>query len=706
MRISTRQATARKVTARKVTGWAGALMIGLAACAAPAAAAGLLTPAGSGSPLVIRDHHVRVVVDDGYVVTEVDQVFVNPSGQDFEAVYSFPVPDGGAVAEFTYWIDGQPVSGEVLPRERARDIYDQEKAAGRETALAEKDEYRTFDISVYPVRAGQDVRTRLVYLQTAHTDTGIGRYSYPLEEGGVDEQRQAFWEIRDEVSGSFSFELELKSSYPVDAIRLPGQPDASATQIDAGHWRVTLGAVGTASGGNFDAQIEALDGDANPVPAATAAAAAKLDRDVVVYWRHQPGLPGSVDLVTHKPNATGRGTFMLTLTPGDDLPEIVDGRDWIFVLDTSGSMAGKFATLAAGVEQALAQLNPEDRFRIVTFSNGSREITSGFTPATDDQVRHFVGEVGRLGANGGTNLHAGLSQGLRALDADRASGVVLVTDGVANVGVTEKKDFLELLAKHDVRLYTFIMGNSANRPLLEAMTEVSNGFAMSASNSDDIAGQLMLATGKLSHHALHGVELDISGVRTGDLMPADIRSLYRGEQLIVLGHYWGDDAAEVSLRGTVAGRPVEYSTRFAFPAQSDQNPELERIWAYRSIEALQAQIDYLGADSDTEDAITDLAVEYGLVTDYTSMLVVRDEVFAALGIERRNRDRSAVERHARDSRAGRAPAGRRVDQQSPMFGSPRPSTGGTGAMGFEVIALLLIAALVGSRRRACRPAAG
>lgn len=693
-----------KCLTNKTRALLGALSLTCIATATPATAAGLLTPAGSNSPLAIRDHDVRVVVDDGYVVTEVEQVFVNPSGQDFEAVYSFPVPEGGAVAEFTYWIDGKPVTGEVLPRERAREVYEREKAAGRETAIAEKDEYRTFDISVYPVRAGQDVRTRLVYLQTAHTDTGIGRYAYPLEEGGVDEERKAFWEILDEVTGSFGFELELKSSYPVDAIRVPGQPGAVTTRIDSGHWKVTLGSVGTNTGGNFDAQVEAIEGAEIPatttIPAATPAGAAKLDADVVVYWRHQPGLPGSVDLVTHKPDPSGRGTFMLTLTPGDDLPAITAGRDWLFVLDRSGSMAGKFATLADGVERALQTLNPQDRFRIVAFNNGSRELTSGFTPATADQVQHYVREVAQLSAEGGTNLHAGLSQGLRALDDDRSSGVVLVTDGVANVGVTDKKDFLELMRQHDVRLYTFIMGNSANRPLLEAMTEVSNGFAMSTSNSDDIAGQMIQATGKLSHHAMHGVELDIRGIKTADVRPADIRSLYHGEQLVVLGHYWGGDEAEVTLRAEVAGHPVEYSTRFGFPAQSDLNPELERIWAYRTIEALQAQMDYLGADADTEDAITDLAVEYGLVTDYTSMLVVREEVFEALGIARTNRDRVAAERRARDVRAQRPPANRRVDQQAPMYSSPRPSTGGSGATGIvEAVAMLMVAAFVRGRRR-------
>ena len=520
--------------------------------AGTANAAGLLTPKGQSGSLEIREHKVKVVVEDGYVITEIDQVFINAGANDVEAVYSFPVPSHAAVAEFTYWIDGSPVTGEVLKKQEARDLYEQEKAAGRETALVEKDEFRTFDISVYPVRANSDVHVRLVYVQSASVDTGIGRYIYPLEEGGVDEERIAFWEIKDVVTGTFSFDFELKSSYPIDAVRLPEQPNAVLKQLDAGHWQINLHSVGSeSSDAEFETQVAAIEAGAAAAPATVASGVANLDKDIVVYWRHAPNLPGSVDLVTYKPDASGRGTFMLTFTPGDDLPIIEDGRDWVFILDVSGSMQGKFATLANGVQKALGKLNPNDRFRIFTFNQSARELTTSFVNASTENVRHYADVVGRLQAGGGTNLYAGLRAGLDSLDSDRTSGIALVTDGVANVGVTEKKEFFKMMSRHDVRLFTFIMGNSANRPLLEAMTEISNGFAMETSNSDDIAGQLLQATAKIHHAALHDISLEISGLKVADLTPDRIASLYHGEQLQILGHYWGSGEARVRISGQV-----------------------------------------------------------------------------------------------------------------------------------------------------------
>ena len=661
---------------------------------ATAPAAGLLTPADGSLPaLQIRSHDVDVLLQDGYAVTTVEQRFHNPHDQDLEAIYSFPVPEHGSVAELTIWIDGQPVTGEVLEKEQARAVYEDQRAAGQDAGLTEQDAYRTFDVHVTPVRAGDDTRIRLVYLQPVKVDHGIGRYVYPLEEGGVDEQRLAFWTAQEAVQERFSFDLQLRSGYPVEAVRVPDIPTAAIVQTDPRHWDISLGSdVGTVAE------------EGAPMPLPTGSPAFTLDRDIVVYWRLAQDLPGSVDLVIHKPERDGRGTFLLTLTPGDDLTPIQHGADWVFVLDVSGSMQGKYATLADGVTRALGRMRPDDRFRIVTFNDGARELTRGFVPATTQAVQHWTQQVVTVQPGGGTNLYAGLDLALKGSDADRPTGLVLVTDGVANVGETRQRAFLQRLERQDLRLFTFIMGNSANRPLLEVLTQASNGFARSISNSDDIVGEVLTATSKLTHAAMHDVRVQIDGVRVTDLTPAEPGSLYRGQQLMLLGHYWGDGPAEVTLTARVSGAPIAYQTRFDFPAQADLNPELERLWAYDRIRAMQQEIDSFGDDADLRQGIVDLAVEYGLVTDHTSMLVVRDEVFDNLGIERRNAKRSEIERAARAQRETLTRS-HRVDQAQPTFSGqqPRLSSGGAGALSPWTVALMTLAALIVLLGRLARP---
>ncbi|MEW8025233.1 MAG: VIT and VWA domain-containing protein [Candidatus Thiodiazotropha sp.] len=652
--------------------------------------AGLMTPKSANLPqLEIRQHHVEVTIEDGYAVTSVEQVFFNPNNAELEAIYAFPVPEKASVGEFTYWIEGKPVTGEVLEKQRAKEVYQQERDQGREAALTEQDSYRTFDSYVYPVKPQQDVRIRLVYIQPAHVDSGIGRYVYPLEEGGVDEQRLAFWSYNDVVTEAFSFDLKLRSSYPVDEMRLPQHPQATASSLSPQAWSVSL------HNGQVGSEQESTQ--------APSAVVHKLDRDIVVYWRHQQGLPGSVDMLTHKEPGKERGTFMLTLTPGDDLTSINEGRDWVFVLDLSGSMKGKYQSLVEGVRKGLANLSDRDRFRIVLFNNHARELTSGYIQATADNARSFLSKLENTGPSGSTNLYAGLERGIKGLDSDRSSAIILVTDGVANVGITEKKDFLKLLERYDVRLFSFVMGNSANRPLLEGMTKISNGFSINVSNSDDIVGQLLLATDKLTHEALHDIDVKIRGVKVKDLTPSRIDSLYRGRQLILFGHYWGDGVADVTISGKVSGQPAEYSSRFEFPGQSTRNPEIERLWAFATIEDLQNQIDYLGEDPDSRQAIIDVAKEFSLVTDYTSMVVLREEQFQHYGVERRNQVRVAKEQAARQQRSTAPIVDNRVDKQQPMYSTPRayPSSGSSGGGAFGPWLLLLLVPLwkASQRRR-------
>lgn len=693
------------------TAFAAGLCLSVSAVT-PANSVGLLTLSNQSQSLDLLNHKVSVVVEDGYVITTVNQTFRNPHTRDMEATYSFPVPLRAAVSEFTYWIDGKPVTAEVVEKEKARQIYESEKQAGRNTGLAEQDDYKTFDIRVWPVRGNDDVDIRFSYIQPAKLDTGIGRYLYPLEEGGVDEEKLAFWTAKQTVTGTFSFDLHLRTDYPVDAVRLPKHPEAQITQEQDGSWRVHMNNNDLADGLVKDAEMDlqgarpidetdTSEGQASPKPNPVA-----LDQDILVYWRQAANQPARVDVVPYKTDPSGRGTFMLTLTPGMDLQPITEGRDWIFVLDQSGSMGGKIATLSEGIAKALGKLRSEDRFRIIFFNDGTTELTNGFTPALPDQIDQTLKRIRSVQAGGSTNLYAGLKRGLDALDADRTGAIVLVTDGVANVGTTETRKFLDLAQQNDVRLFTAIMGNSANVPLLQPMTDVSGGFAVNVSNADDIVGTLLQATSKVTHEALHGVKLDLTQ-KEGSLRINDIRrrnnpSLYRGEQLVLFGHYWGHGEASLKLTGEISGTPVSYETSFTFPETAKRNPEIERLWGYAQIEHDMQTMALLGPDPDLKTAIVDTSKEYGILTPYTSMLIVEEARFEELAIDRTNKKRLAVERTAQQERKAKPVQSTRVDTNKPMFTGNQPSHtggGGSGSLGLLGLLFAVSALTIGLKMR-------
>lgn len=660
-------------------------------------AAGLLIPIGSqAKTLKIRSQEVKVQIDSGFVHTQVEQVFHNSSNRDLEAIYQFPVPKKASISEFTAWIQGKPVTAEVLEKGKARKIYQTEKDQGRTTGLAEKEGYKRFEIRVSPVLAGQDIKIRFAYFQTAKIDSNVGRYLYPLEEGGTDEKIASFWNRESEIQEFFHFTLNLRSSYPVDALRMPGFSDAKIQKISAKEWQVEI------TRQNGQSKMPKLGNDdfnsiATPeINKKQQQDKMNLDQDMLVYWRLEPNLPGSIDLISYKKANDNMGTFMMTITPAMDLKPIPKGRDWIFVLDISGSMQNKYQTLSKGVQRAFTQMKPEDRFRIITFNNHAQEITSGWQSVTPQNIQHATTQLKQLNPHNGTNLYAGLSKALKVIDRQQTSGIILVTDGVANVGITEQSDFLALLKKMDIRLFTFIMGNSANEPLLDGLTKASHGFAINISNADDIIGKLLEATSKLSHQALRDVQFKITGVKTQDISPQYIKTLYRGEQLIILGRYFDGGNANIQLTGKIGQQQQQYSTHFQFPKQDLSYPELERLWAYASILEKQQRIDFFGEQQDDKQAIIQLGLKYGLVTNYTSMILLEEDAYAEYGITRHNQQRLQRERQAQQQRISQPIAPHRVDQSKPAFSSRHTPSFGGGAidMGWILVLMPLLLSLL------------
>ena len=166
----------------------------------------------------------------------------------------------------------------------------------------------------------------------------------------MDERKLAFWTANDKVMEQFSFKLNLKSAYPVDAVRVPNEPNAKVAQGAKGEWNVHIGNRPTAPISNAT-PAQGTQGEETPATMQNGLPVYTLDKDLVVYWRHKEGLPGSVDMIAHKPDAAKRGTFMLVVTPGIDLKPLNQGTDYVFVLDVSGSMGGKLGTLVSGVKK-------------------------------------------------------------------------------------------------------------------------------------------------------------------------------------------------------------------------------------------------------------------------------------------------------------------------------------------------------------------
>ena len=521
-----------------------------------------------------------------------------------------------------------------------------------------KNDFYNFEVSVYPVKGNEDTRVRLVYYQPIEIDSNIGRYVYPLEEGGTDDENIQFWAINDTVENEFCFNLELKSAFPVNDIRMPGYMDKAVIN--------TPNSSAALADTTNDTETANIPADRNNYTARiTSSGQFSLKQDIVFYYRLADDIPARIELIPYRQDKNSEGTIMAVITPAADLKPITEGIDWVFILDNSGSMSGgKIQTLTKGVSKVLGKMNPNDRYRIITFNNTAHDFTSGYKKATTENVNQTIGSINSIVANNGTNLYEGLKMGYTRLDDDRTTNVILVTDGVANVGETAHRAFIDLLNKYDVRLFTFVIGNSANQPLMDRLAQISGGFAMNISNNDDIVGRIMQAKTKVLFQNLHDVELKFHGEKVYDLSPAKPTSLYQGQQLVVFGKYKGTGIVELELKAKISGENKSWRCKVVLPEQDTDNPELERMWALSHIENYMQEIRDFGENESLRTKVVNLGREYSLVTDYTSMLVMSEEEFENQEIQRNNAGRVNKERIAQQNKQTQPVKNYRVDNST------------------------------------------
>ena len=641
-------------------------------------AAGLLvSDGGFGGLLAIDEHSVRVTVNNGIATTEVTQVFRNTENRQVEALYTFPVPRGATVSNFSMWINGKEMVGEVVEKNRAREIYNSYKQQKRDPGLLEQTDFKTFEMRIFPIAPNAQTKIQLTYYQELDFDNEWATYVYPLATVSSSKSPDH------KVAGKFALSLETKSEVPIQRMESPSHGDEFVIARHTPNY--------------VQASLEAVGGD--------------LSRDVVLAYRLERPRTG-IDVVTSKTGGED-GYFYLTITPGDELSSQNAGSDYVFVLDISGSMAqdGKLGTSRRSVDAFIRSLGPNDRFDIITFNVAANAMFKELRAAVPENQQRGVAFLESQQARGGTVLAPAITSAYRYGNPDRPLNVVILSDGL-----TEQRDRPELLSlirsrPSNARVFCIGVGNDVDRSLLEQLAEDAGGLAAFVSRGDDFDRTAQAFRRKLLRPAGSNVELKFDGVDVYDLEPQTLPSLYHGMPIRVYGRYRRGGTANVTLRADVNGSELRQTTSLTFPTRESQNPAIERMWAFHRVQRLQKEADRTGSRASVVDEIVRLGEGYSIVTEYTSFLVLEnDGEYQRWKLDRRNalrveRDRkrqgeldaqlAAMRRGVPDglgtadgARNAAAPTAQAPTARAPQFGSPTPAPdpgGGSGGGAFDPV---------------------
>jgi Ca-activated chloride channel family protein len=400
----------------------------------------LVADGGFGGILSIERHDVRVTINNGIAVTVVDQVFRNEEDRIVEALYTFPVPKNASVADFTMWIAGKEMVGEVVEKQRAREIYESYKRRGIDPGLLEQVDYKSFEMRIFPIAARAEQRVRLTYYQELDVDHDVCTYTYPLAM----RTRQ---DVDSAVRGRFALTLEAKSEVPLAQMKSSSHNDQFVIVEHASRYH--------------EASMELSGGD--------------LDRDVVISWKLERPQTG-IDIITSRQDGEA-GYALITLTAGDELEKQDSGMDFVFVSDVSGSMAndGKLVLSQRSVRAFLDALGEQDRFELISFNLGAEALFGKLSAHSEDALERAGRFLEDQVARGATRLRPAIEAAYRYRDADRPLNVVVLSDGMTEE--RERKQLLQLIAARPsgVRVFCIGVGNDIHRPLLRQIAQDSGG---------------------------------------------------------------------------------------------------------------------------------------------------------------------------------------------------------------------------------------
>ncbi len=588
-------------------------------------------------PLRHTDYQAEVA---GVVASvTVTQDFANPYRRPIEARYVFPLPHDAAVYRMRLEVGERVIEGVVKRRKKARAIYRRARRAGRTAALLEQQRPNIFTQTVANILPGERIKVRITYVAPLSPRGSQSTYELalplvvgPRYIGGRPLRRQpsggGWGRDTDRVPDASKITPRMLAK----GLR-PGHDVSVRLTINGG--AVSLRQVSVLT---HRAKVAFSPSGQQGAPARSLARItldprdAIPNKDFVVRYRLAGKRPRASLLLHRGPK--GGGHLLLTVQPpARPKRSEIAPREYVFVVDSSGSMSGfPLQQAQRVVRRLLATVRSSDTVRVIKFAGEPGQLSPRPLRATPANIRRAVRYVTAIRGGGGTEFLPALRLALDApKDPARSRIVLFITDGY----VGDEPQILRLLRqrRRSASLFALGIGSSVNRFLIDGMARLGAGEPFVLLNTEQSAEVVGRITAVLSRPALTGIDIDWGGLPVREVTPAALPDLFAGRPLVVTGRLdraaWaklGQPASlVVKLRGRLAGKPYIESLSVAVPAAGAtvSNRAVPRLWARQRIRELS---DLAAADPERAKwvklAITRIALLHNLISRYTSLVAV------------------------------------------------------------------------------------
>lgn len=571
----------------------------------------------------------------------VTQEFGNPFKEKIEAVYTFPLPQNAAVDDMTMLVGDRTVRGKILRREEAEAVYESAKAAGQVASLLNQERPNIFTQSVANIMPGEQVKVTISYVETLKYENGSYAFVFPMvvgpryipgsptgapgggNRGSGGSEGNGFAPNTDQVPDAsritpkaipkgmrvghdISLDIKLDAGVPIDNLNSAShEVDAERPGMSQAHVRLRNSAV---------------------IP----------NKDFIL--RYDVAGPNMTDaLLTHRTDKGGFFTFILQ-PPERVTTEDVTPKELVFVLDTSGSMSGfPIEKAKETMKLALDNLNPSDTFNLITFAGDTHVLFPTPVPASSQNLRKAQAFLASRSGDGGTEMMKAINAALDPSDSQNHLRIVcFMTDGY----VGNDMQIINEVAKHrNARVFAFGIGSSVNRFLLDKMAEYGRGEVEYVGPNDDGSAAARRFHERIRNPLLTEISIDWNGLPVENVYPEQIGDLFGAKPVILTGRYTAPSAGTFRLKGKMSGRDFVREIPVSFPESDAQHDVLATLWARSRIDNLMGQ-DYSGIQRgemrpDLKETITNLGLEFRLMTQFTSFVAVEEMIVTDGGQPRR-----------------------------------------------------------------------
>jgi Ca-activated chloride channel family protein len=568
---------------------------------------------GSAQAFPLTHTDVQARIQGNIARVEVTQTFQNPFEDPLEAIYVFPLPDGAAVDDMEIRIGDRIIRGEIKPREEAQAIYHQAVREGRTAGLLEQERANIFTQSLANIRPGEQIDVTIRYTERLTFEGAHYEFVFPMV-----------------VGPRYS----------------PGQPTpaGNTTQVPDAR-RITPPVIPPGERSGHDIQVSVSIDAGVPIDGVTSPShqiqTQRQGREISVRLSPDDTIPNK-DLILRyqvlgdRPQATvltqahpEGGHFVAYLLPAIDYPQTaILPKDVVFLMDTSGSQSGDPLLKSQELMRRMINgLNPDDTFTIIDFATTTRQLSATPLANTPANRQRAIAYIDQLTANGGTELLNGIRTVLNfpPPPEGRLRSIVLLTDGYIGNDAAIIAEVQERLAPGN-RLYSFGVGSSVNRFLLDRLAEAGRGTSQVIRQDEPSAAVAERFFRQINNPVLTQIEVSWDGPGDApDIYPSRIPDLFAEQPLVIVGRKADSQSGRLRIRGLAAGgAPFDETLEVDLGATSSTGA-IAQLWGRARIRDLMNQL-YGMETVEGVNAVTQTALAYRLLSQYTAFVAVTEEV--------------------------------------------------------------------------------